>query len=140
MLRAEALSKSFGALVVTREVSLSVPCGVRHAIIGPNGAGKTTLFNLLAGELTPGAGRIYLDGRDVTGLTPDRRARLGLSRSFQRSNVFPGLTVGENLMLAEIAKTGRGRVFWRRLDARRGPGEKLRWVAEQVGLVFGAGR
>lgn len=134
MLRAERLSKSFGAFEVTRNVSLAVPIGVRHAIIGPNGAGKTTLFNLLAGELQPAAGQIFLDERDVTTLTPDRRARLGLSRSFQRNNVFPGLTVRQNLLLADIAKSGRGRVFWRAVGAEPGVRDLVEQVASQVGL------
>ena len=134
MLRAEHLSHAFGALEVTRAVSLEVPLGVRHAIIGPNGAGKTTLFNLLAGELKPGAGRIYLGERDVTALPPNRRARLGLSRSFQKNNVFAGLSVRENLLLADIAHSGRGAVFWRRLAAERALLEKSERLAAAVGL------
>ena len=77
MLRAERLFKAFGAFEVTRDVSLEVPSGVRHAIIGPNGAGKTTLFNLLSGELAPRSGSIFLGTREITKLPPDRRARLG---------------------------------------------------------------
>ena len=83
----------------------------------------------------PGRGSIYLDERDVTTLSPNRRARLGLSRSFQRSNVFSGLSVRENLLLAEIAKSGRGRIFWRRLDSERAPVESIERVAELVGLA-----
>ena len=135
MLRADSLYKNFGALEVTCDVSIDVPVGMRHAIIGPNGAGKTTLFNLLAGELAPGRGSIYLDERDVTSLPPNRRAQLGLSRSFQRSNVFSGLSVRENLLLADIAKSGRGRIFWKRLDAERAPVESIERVAELVGLA-----
>jgi len=135
MLRAERLSHSFGALAVTREVSLEVPVGLRHAIIGPNGAGKTTLFNLLAGELRPDAGRIFLDQAEITALPPDRRARLGLSRSFQRNNVFPGLTVRHNLALADIARSGRGRIFWKSLAAEAVPLEIAERIAEQVGLA-----
>ena len=134
MLRAERLSRAFGALQVTREVSIQVPLGVRHAIIGPNGAGKTTLFNLLAGELRADAGRIFLGEREVTALPPNRRARLGLSRSFQRSNIFKGLSVRENLLLAHIAHSGRGRVFWRRLAAERAAHEKSERIAGLVGL------
>ena len=135
MLRADSLYKNFGALEVTCDVSIDVSVGMRHAIIGPNGAGKTTLFNLLAGELAPGRGSIYLDERDVTSLPPNRRAQLGLSRSFQRSNVFSGLSVRENLLLAEIAKSGRGRIFWKRLDSERAPVESIERVAELVGLA-----
>ena len=134
MLRAERLSKSFGAFEVTRSVSLEVPLGVRHAIIGPNGAGKTTLFNLLAGELHPMTGKIFLGERDVTALPPARRARLGLSRSFQRNNVFAGLTVRQNLLLADIAKSGRGRVFWRGIGGKSAQRDLVEQVAQQVGL------
>ena len=135
MLRAELLGHAFGALQVTRNVSLDVPAGTRHAIIGPNGAGKTTLFNLLAGEIRPQSGRILLGERDVTRLAPHRRARLGLSRSFQRNNVFTGLTVHENLMLAYLAKTGRARVFWRRAAREQRALDEVARVADQVGLA-----
>ena len=87
MLEAQGLWKRFGALQAARDVSFRLPGGARHALIGPNGAGKTTLFNLLAGEIRPDAGRILLDGRDVTRASPDARARAGLGRSFQRQAV-----------------------------------------------------
>ena len=135
MLQAISLNHAFGALQVTREVSLAVPAGIRHGVIGPNGAGKTTLFNLLAGELRPQAGRILLDGKDVTGLAPNRRARLGLARSFQRNNVFASLSVRENLVLARIASTGDGMIFWRRLDPKRWQRDEVEEVAVQVGLA-----
>ncbi len=134
MLRAEGLTKSFGALEVTRGVSLRVPAGERLAIIGPNGAGKTTLFNLLAGELLPSAGEIYLDGQPVTRLPPNRRARLGLARSFQKNNLFARLSVRENLLLAELAHRGKARIFWRRLSGLRDSQERAEAIARQVGL------
>ncbi|GAB5471235.1 MAG: ABC transporter ATP-binding protein [Rhodospirillales bacterium] len=135
MLKAEGLTKSFGALEVTRQVSLEAPAGQRLAIIGPNGAGKTTLFNLLAGELQPSAGRILLDSQDVTAMAPNRRARLGLARSFQKNNLFFKLTVRENLLLAQLAKSGGARCFWRRLSRIAGPRHQAEAVAEQVGLT-----
>ncbi len=134
MLRAENLLKAFGAFQVTKEVSLEIPAGVRHAIIGPNGAGKTTLFNLLAGELMPDSGRILIDGRNVTGYAPDRRARMGLSRSFQKNNLFMSGTVRGNLMVADIVARGYGFHFWERLTKNRRAREKTEAVAEQVGL------
>ncbi len=134
MLRVEGLVKTFGALEVTRGVSLSVPIGQRLAIIGPNGAGKTTLFNLLAGELKPSAGEIYLGERAVTQLPPNRRARLGLARSFQKNNLFPKLSVRDNLMLAQMARSGEARIFWRRLASLTGAQRRAAAVAEQVGL------
>ena len=114
VLRAEGLNKSYGSLRVTDGVSLRLPAGCRHGLIGPNGAGKTTLFNLITGEVKADAGRVYLAGRDLSGAPPDRRARAGLARSFQRNNLFAGLTVGENLALACALKRRIGHVFWRR--------------------------
>jgi branched-chain amino acid transport system ATP-binding protein len=135
MLRAEGLAKAFGALQVTCGVSLEVALGTRHAIIGPNGAGKTTLFNLLAGELKPDAGRIFIGERDVTALGADARARLGLARSFQRNNLFPGGTVRQNLLLADIAARGYGWQFWTRLSRRDAAHERAAATAERVGLA-----
>jgi branched-chain amino acid transport system ATP-binding protein len=99
-LEAAALSCRFGGLFAVRDVSLTVPAGARFGIIGPNGAGKTTLFNLLSGELRPTSGTIRLHGRDITRLSPPRRAALGLGRTFQITRLFADLTVRENLTLA----------------------------------------
>ncbi len=100
------LSKRFGALTVTDDVTLDVAAGEVHAIIGPNGAGKTTLVAQLSGELRPDAGRILLDGCDVTNLSMPRRTRLGLARSFQITQILPGFTVLENVALAVQARQG----------------------------------
>src|SRR6266853_6297974 len=113
MFKAEGLCKSFGALEVARGISLALPRGARHAIVGPNGSGKTTLFNLLSGELAPDAGHVYIEGREVTALPPDARARAGLTRSFQKNNLFPHLTVLENLATAMAIGAGAGAFFWR---------------------------
>jgi branched-chain amino acid transport system ATP-binding protein len=91
---------AFEALRAVDGVTLSVPRGQRRAIIGPNGAGKTTLFNAITGMILPSAGRIEFDGHDVTRLPPHRRARLGMSRTFQITNLFPTLSVEDNLILA----------------------------------------
>jgi branched-chain amino acid transport system ATP-binding protein len=99
-LEVSGLSCRFGALFAVRDVSLSVPAGARFGVIGPNGAGKTTLFNLLSGELRPASGTVRLHGRDVTRLSPPRRAALGLGRTFQITRLFTDLTVRENLTLA----------------------------------------
>jgi branched-chain amino acid transport system ATP-binding protein len=99
-LAVEDLTKRFGAVVALDGVSLSVPPGRILGVIGPNGAGKTTLFDAVSGFLVPDDGRVSLGGRDVTGLGPDRRARLGLGRSFQDARLFPSLTVAEALALA----------------------------------------
>ena len=102
----ERVSKSFGALRVTRELSLALAPGARHALIGPNGAGKTTLVNLITGLLQPSAGTIRLDGTDITALPPERRVALGLARTFQISSLFPQLSVAENVALALEARLG----------------------------------
>jgi branched-chain amino acid transport system ATP-binding protein len=86
------------------------------AIIGPNGAGKTTLFNLITGHLRPDAGAVLLEGRDITGLPPHDVCRLGMGRSFQRTNIFPRLTVFQNVQAAFISHRGRGLDLWSRVD------------------------
>ena len=98
---------AFDALRAVDGVSLTVPRGQRRAIIGPNGAGKTTLFNAIAGILPPTAGRIAFDGHDVTRLPPHRRARLGVSRTFQITNLFPHLSVADNMLLALRGRSRR---------------------------------
>ena len=100
------LSKQFGAIAVTNDVSFRLEPGARHALIGPNGAGKTTFVNLLSGRLPVSSGRITLNGRDITGASQAARARLGLARTFQINNLFPALTVLENVRLAVAERRG----------------------------------
>ena len=128
------LVRSFGGVTAVDGVSLSVARGERLAVIGPNGAGKTTLFRLIAGEMSPTRGSVRLFGRDVTGLAAHKRARLGLSRTFQVSNLFAGLTVEDNVRLAAQA-SDRSRVrFWRPVR-RSGPvAVAVAQTLEQVGL------
>ena len=95
-LKVVGLTKHFGGVLSLRNVSFRVQAGERLAIIGPNGAGKTTLFNLLGGQLSATQGRIFFFGREITSLSPNRRAHLGLARSFQISNLFFNLTVLDN--------------------------------------------
>jgi branched-chain amino acid transport system ATP-binding protein len=99
-LRVDGVGIHFGGLQALEDVSFAMEPGERRVIIGPNGAGKTTLFNLISGQLRPNAGSVYLFDDDVTRLAPYRRAALGLARTFQITNLFPNLTVAENLMLA----------------------------------------
>jgi branched-chain amino acid transport system ATP-binding protein len=134
VLRAENLHKSFGSLTVTRDVTLALERGERRALIGPNGAGKTTLFDLLTGELRPDAGRVHFGSRDITGLPPDARARAGLARSFQRSNLFEGLSVLDNLVTATALALGYGHVFWRSLRKHVHLFEKAEEIADAIGL------
>ena len=135
MLRATNLCKTFGALQATHDVTLRLAPGARHALIGPNGAGKTTLFNLLAGEILPDTGTIELNGQDVTKASPNRRARAGLARSFQRNNLFDSESVLQNLLLADIASRGTGWHFWRRLATDRAANARAEVIAEQTGLT-----
>jgi ABC-type branched-subunit amino acid transport system ATPase component len=134
MLEVRNLKKSFGALTVTSDVSLSVAKGERRVILGPNGAGKTTLFNLLVGELTPDAGTIALGGADVTGSGVAERARLGLSRSYQKNTLFDGLTIRENLALAASVALGRASTLFADSLSERAVTETVAEVAAQVGL------
>jgi branched-chain amino acid transport system ATP-binding protein len=133
--RAEGLCKSFGALEVAKGISLELSRGARHAIVGPNGSGKTTLFNLLSGELQPDAGQVYIDGRDVTALPPDARARAGLTRSFQKNNLFPELTVLESLAVAVGIGAGTGTVFWRPFTNCRAIHRRAAEIAERIRLA-----
>jgi len=106
------LTVRFGAVSALNRVELDIPAGERRAVIGPNGAGKTTLLNVIAGELHPTEGSVHLGGRDATRLSPWRRARLGLGRTFQRSTLFDQLTVAENVTLAVRARLNGGWRFW----------------------------
>lgn len=117
ILRTEGITRKFGSLEVARDISLALPVGARHALIGPNGAGKTTLINLITGNLKPDAGRITLDGEDVTAMPAVKRVRRGLTRTFQINTLFPGLTPIESVLLAVCERKREAGQFWRRLTA-----------------------
>ena len=139
VLRLEGVSRRFGGLVAVDGVSLTLGPRRRLAVIGPNGAGKTTLFRLIAGDVPPSQGRIFLFGQEVTRLPAYRRARLGLSRTFQVSNLFAGLSVLDNVRLAaQAGQPGR----WRRLGPVR-PGDRVGLAAmealERAGIAARAG-
>src|SRR5580698_423962 len=106
VLRIDHLSKSFGRLNVTDDVSLNIAEGERHVIIGPNGAGKTSLINQISGQIQPESGRILLRGQDIAGFSPDRISRMGVARTFQRNNLFQNLSAIENIRLALAARHG----------------------------------
>jgi branched-chain amino acid transport system ATP-binding protein len=106
LLQVESISRRFGSLVAVNDVSMAVAPGELRAVIGPNGAGKTTFFNLISGFLTPTSGRILLDGEDITKLLPARRVWRGMARTFQVTEVFPELSVRENLRIAVEAASG----------------------------------
>jgi branched-chain amino acid transport system ATP-binding protein len=118
-LEVQGLNRSFGALHVTREVDLVLGLGARHALIGPNGAGKTTLVNLITGVLRPSAGRVLLEGADITGLRQAERARRGLARTFQINQLFRGLTVLENICLAIGERDEHCNNLWRSAGSKR---------------------
>jgi branched-chain amino acid transport system ATP-binding protein len=127
ILETQGLSKSFGGLRAVRDVSLGLNRHELHAVIGPNGAGKSTFVNLLTGHLKPSAGRLFLEGRDITGTPPWEMPRLGVARSFQRTNIMKSLSVLENVRLGVQAV---------RLSARA----ILRTPASQAFLVAAARR
>jgi len=136
MLEADGLSAHFGSLRAVDDVSLHVGDGELTALIGPNGAGKTTLFNLLAGELIASRGTIRLRGEDVTRLGPAERARRGLARSFQINNLFPRLTVRENIRVAAQRRDRRsGSAFVVPLSALREAGAVADRILTEVGLA-----
>jgi len=108
VLEVRALAKSFDGFRAVDGVSFDVSRGSISAIIGPNGAGKTTLFNLITGHLRADSGQVLLNGREVTGIAPHRLCRLGMGRSFQRQNIFPRLTVFENVQAAYVSHRRRG--------------------------------
>jgi branched-chain amino acid transport system ATP-binding protein len=135
VLRIEDLHKSFGALVVTDGVTLTVEPGELHAIIGPNGAGKTTLINQISGFLAPQSGRILFAGRDITALPVHVRARLGLARTFQITSILPRFSVLDNVALAVQARSGSSLRFFARADAEPALNDPAYAALEEVGLA-----
>ncbi|MFN7345260.1 MAG: ABC transporter ATP-binding protein [Betaproteobacteria bacterium] len=133
-LELQDLRKSFGKTQIIRGISLAVAAGERHAVIGPNGAGKSTLFNLISGRFAPSAGRVLLNGRDITGRKPYEINRLGLSRSFQITNIFHRLTVFENLRCAVLWSLGYRYAFWRNLNRLADAEDRAEQVLARIGL------
>ncbi len=139
ILAIEGLAKRFGGVVAVDAVSLEVARGELHALIGPNGAGKTTIIHQLSGALAPDAGRIVLEGRDVTRVPFHARVALGLARSYQITSIFRRFTVLDNVALAVQARSGSSLSFWRPLAAESALFEEARAVLERVGLGARAG-
>lgn len=129
------LTKHFGGIAALNGVNLTVASGARHAIIGPNGAGKSTLFNLVAGELPPTEGEVYLGQRNVTELPVYERANLGLGHTFQRNNLFMELTVFTNVRLAVQHRLGINRHWFRPIDSFDRVRERTDTVLRRVGLT-----
>ncbi|HVC85938.1 MAG TPA: ABC transporter ATP-binding protein [Gaiellaceae bacterium] len=134
ILATKDLGLDIGGATIVSGVGLDVREGELLAVIGPNGAGKTTLFNLISGLLRPTTGRVELDGKDITTEPPFRRTREGIGRTFQVSNVFPLLSVHENVRLAAEAALGGTLRIWRRATQVREAVDKAGWALERVGL------
>ena len=135
VLEAANLYKVFGKTVIINGFSLGIQKGQMHAIIGPNGAGKTTLFNLFSGRYRPTSGRIRLNGRDVTGFAPYKLNRLGMSRSFQITNIFPKLTVYENVRTVVMAKRHIYFNFFRSINSWKKLSAETNSLLEKTGLA-----
>jgi len=129
------LEKRFGGIVATNDVSLKVDKGARHALIGPNGAGKTTIINLLTGVLAPTAGKILLDGNDITNVSAHARVRLGIARTFQINQLFPDLSPLDTLGLAVSERLGAGHDWWRIVGTKSQVIDEVIALLEQFHLV-----
>jgi branched-chain amino acid transport system ATP-binding protein len=116
-LSTRGLDKSFGSLVVAKNIEIDLPRGARYALIGPNGAGKTTLINLITGMLRPDQGRIFLEADEVTALRPEERVKRGLVRTFQINTLFPHLSALEAVTLAVCERRGYAGTWWQKLPA-----------------------
>jgi len=132
LLHAQSVSKSFGGVQALAGVNVEVREGELACIIGPNGAGKTTFFNVITGYYTPDRGRVVFDGHDITGVPPHRTARLGLVRSFQKTHIFPQMTVAENIQTMVLFRKKRSLDFLS--NALRLEREETEEVLEMVGL------
>jgi branched-chain amino acid transport system ATP-binding protein len=134
-LRLADVRKSFGRTAIINGVNLAIGRGERHAIIGPNGAGKSTLFNLVSGRFPVSSGRIELRGEDITNLEPHAINRKGLARSFQITNIFPRLSVYENVRCAVLWASGYKYSFWHRIGALNAVKERADEIVERIGMT-----
>lgn len=143
VVQVRAVTVAFGGLRALRGVDLDVAQGERLAVIGPNGAGKTTLFNVIAGDIAPTTGAVFIQGRDCTRRPSRSRPGLGLARTYQKARAFAGLTVRENVYLALAGHRGRHRALWRSAADRAMRAEAADvaaqvWLSQQVDTVAGA--
>ena len=129
------VQKSFGKTAIINGVNLTIAQGERHAIIGPNGAGKSTMFNLISGRFPVTSGEIHLKGTNITGMEPQEINRRGLGRSFQITNIFPRMSVYENVRCAVLWSLGYRYAFWQRVNALRDACEKADEIVEKIGLA-----
>jgi branched-chain amino acid transport system ATP-binding protein len=138
MLEIRNLTKSFGAIRVSDDVSICIGGDECHAVIGPNGAGKTTLIHQISGVLKPDSGQIFLDGRNISGLTLPQRVQAGLGRTFQITSVLPSFSVLENTAIAAQAKSGSSLRFFRAASGEADLNDQALAVLERVGLAHRA--
>lgn len=129
------VEKRFAGLQVLAGIDLTVEDGERHAVIGPNGAGKSTLFNIISGRLPPTSGQVLYRGNDITCRSPQSLARIGIGRSFQIINIFPALTVYDNIQSAVVSRRGGRFDFWHRLDSIKEVAEETTAVLATLGLL-----
>jgi len=129
------LAKRFGGIIAAQDITLAVEKGARHALIGPNGAGKTTVINLLTGVLKPTAGRIMLEGRNITALEPHERVRLGMARTFQINQLFLDLTPLESIGLAVSQRLGSGADWWRLVGSKSAVTDDMIEIVERFRLA-----
>jgi branched-chain amino acid transport system ATP-binding protein len=133
-LETKGLVKKFGALAATDDVTFRLEQGARHALIGPNGAGKTTFINLLTGVVSPTAGRIFLEGAEITRLAPEARVQRGLARTFQINQLFPAMTPLETLAIAVSERRREGRDWWRVIGSNPAMVDEVVNLAQRFGL------
>jgi branched-chain amino acid transport system ATP-binding protein len=138
ILQVRGLCKNFGGLAAVDHISLEVRTGELHAVIGPNGAGKTTLINLLSADLRASAGTIWFRGREITRLNAARRSRLGIGRSYQKTNIFDTFTVAENCRLAAQSRSPRALNWWRDASNHEDVTERSWHALTSVGLAHRA--
>ncbi|WP_311030292.1 ABC transporter ATP-binding protein [Mesorhizobium koreense] len=134
-LQLDGLRKRFGVMEIIRGVDLAVRVGERHAVIGPNGAGKSTLFHLVSGYYRPSSGSIRLRGEEIGGMAPQLINRRGLSRSFQVTNIFPRLSVWENVRCATLWAMGYRYSFWRSIERLADARQRTEAILTEIGLL-----
>ncbi len=135
ILRTQNLTKKFGELAAADDITIGFEPGKITAIIGPNGAGKSTFFDLISGRKTPSSGRVFYKDRDITGLQPDERIRIGMGRSFQITNIFPGLTAYENVRIGVLAALGVSSSLFSNVSRLGGVAERTMEILDSVGLT-----
>ena len=140
ILSIRGLAKRFGGVAAVSGIDLDVAARETVAIIGPNGAGKTTLYNMISGRMTPSEGELVFEGRSITGLAPHRISRAGISRSFQINNIFPEMSVRENVEVAVSARRGTARRWWNIASRARGVQDEADALVERLSIAHLAER